>query len=151
MNVDRFISKQPCKVNRHCYSNPIFTIVNNKTDMLRLVNLYCQFTDEVFDYFGEYIASDLDTKYREGEDFFLGSEVNMFELTSIGSAISISSEAFPQFYVDESEIEFDLDFSDGPYVFCTYIQEDFDRFGNTYAVFIYECKMNQLQENGIAT
>lgn len=151
MDVNRFIRKQPCKVNRNFYSKPIFSIVGNKTDMLRLVNLYCQSTDEVFDYFGAYISSDLDTSYREEESFSLGSEINMFELTSDGSSPCVSAEAFPQFYVDEHEIEFDLDFSAGPYVFCTYAQEGFDRFGNTSAVLIYECKLEQLQIHGIAT
>lgn len=151
MNVDRFISKQPCKVNRNFYPKPIFSIVYNKTDMLRLINLYCQSTEEVFDYFRQYIDSDIVARYEEDDTFELGTEQDMFEITSLGSDVSISAERFPQFYVHESEIEFDLDFSEGPYVFCTLVQEDFDRFGNTSTVLIYECKMDQLQKNGIAT
>ena len=151
MDVNRFIRKQPCKVNRNFYSKPIFSIVGNKTDMLRLVNLYCQSTDEVFEYFGEYISSELNTRYIEEEDFFIGSEIDMFELTSDGSAPRISAEVFPQFYVDEHEIEFDLEFYTGPYVFCTYVQESFDRFGDTNSVFIYKCKSTKLYVHGIAT
>lgn len=146
-NIDLFVRKQPCKMSKEFGTGVVYSIVENKEDLVKLMNLYCTNMDEVFDSFGQFLSADIIKRFYDDENFDIGEPKDMFEIYQGVNGVELSSESFPQYYVRPSELEFDLDFSCGPYVFITCLEEGFDRFGNISFSLIDYCRLEDLTKN----
>jgi hypothetical protein len=142
------LSEIDFKANPEFFGLPLFFLVTNKKDMLKLINSVC-FSEMDLMFFHDYIKSE-DLPEFETREEFDGVRYKVDITTkkmadTIYNSYSIDQlifeDPYDAFYVEDAEFTFDFK---EPLVFFINFDSGFDRYGDVLVRSISHCKLKDL-------
>lgn len=152
MITNKLLAEFDFKANPRYFGLPLFFLVTNKQDMLKLINSVC-FSENDLMFFHDYLKTkDLPDFESLEEIEFDGVRYNVDITTkmmidtvycSYNVDILTFEDSYEAFYVKDAEFTFDFK---EPLVFFLNFDSGFDRYGDVVVRSISHCKLKDLLE-----
>ncbi len=147
MILNKMLSETDFKANPENFGLPLFFLVTNKEDMLKMLNSVCNCEEDLM-FFHDYIKQDLkelDFDNMDDEDFDgVRYKVTLGEMYMEDAVYSRYSEdeivfegKYKAFYIENAE--FNLDFKESLIFFINF-DSGFDRYGDVIVRSVCHCK-----------
>lgn len=153
MFANQLLAESNFKANPENFGIPLFFLIREKKDMLKMLNSVCQSEDDLM-FFHDYIKTE--DLLENDEDEFDGvrykvdiTSKKMIDAvyTSYGMDILKFEDEYSAFYVKDAEFTFEFT---EPLVFFIHFDSGFDRFGDVLSRSVSHCKLNDLLKFRIA-